>query len=161
MNLAPAQPLPDEIYSYLFAITPNETVTKLLTGITVVAHDSVLMGFFYKYVANSMTTDFAVPEAGKLTPYMALVFFCRRYFSEQLCVQYRADVSAVCGVTHVVCGVFQRVRPRPFDGNPGRHDLECRYVVQHFSRQKGQSRYLVRARTGLYHRGRCVGNFTF
>ncbi len=35
----------------------------------------VLMGFFYKYVANSMTTDFAVPEAGKLTPYTALVFF--------------------------------------------------------------------------------------
>ncbi len=81
MNPAPAKPLPDEIYSYLFAITPNETETKLLTGITVEAHDPVLMGFFYKYVANSMTTDFAFPEAGKLTPYTALVFFAVGIFS--------------------------------------------------------------------------------
>jgi glucose uptake protein len=35
----------------------------------------ILMGFFYKYVAASMATDFAQPEAGKLTPYTALVFF--------------------------------------------------------------------------------------
>ena len=35
----------------------------------------VLMGFFYKYVAASMATDFARPEAGRLTPYTALVFF--------------------------------------------------------------------------------------
>lgn len=34
-----------------------------------------LMGFFYKYVAGSMATDFNVPETGKLTPYTALVFF--------------------------------------------------------------------------------------
>ena len=33
------------------------------------------MGLFYKYVAGSMVTDFNVPEAGKLTPYTALVFF--------------------------------------------------------------------------------------
>ena len=35
----------------------------------------VLMGFFYKYVAASMFTDFNVPEAGKLSPYTAVVFF--------------------------------------------------------------------------------------
>lgn len=34
-----------------------------------------LMGLFYKYVAGSMVTDFNMPEAGKLTPYTALVFF--------------------------------------------------------------------------------------
>lgn len=34
-----------------------------------------LMGLFYKYVAGSMVTDFNTPEAGKLTPYTALVFF--------------------------------------------------------------------------------------
>ncbi len=34
-----------------------------------------LMGLFYKYVAASMVTDFNFPEAGKLTPYTALVFF--------------------------------------------------------------------------------------
>jgi glucose uptake protein len=35
----------------------------------------VLMGFFYKYVAASMFPDFNVPEAGKLSPYTAVVFF--------------------------------------------------------------------------------------
>jgi len=34
-----------------------------------------LMGLFYKYVAGSMVTDFSIPEAGKLTPYTALVIF--------------------------------------------------------------------------------------
>lgn len=35
----------------------------------------LLMGLFYKYVANSMFTDFTQPEAGKLSPYTAVVFF--------------------------------------------------------------------------------------
>jgi len=34
-----------------------------------------LMGLFYKYVAAAMVTDFNMPEAGKLTPYTALLFF--------------------------------------------------------------------------------------
>lgn len=34
-----------------------------------------LMGLFYKYVADSMVHSFNSPEAGKLTPYTALVFF--------------------------------------------------------------------------------------
>lgn len=34
-----------------------------------------LMGFFYKYVAGSMVSNFNIPEAGKLTPYTALVVF--------------------------------------------------------------------------------------
>lgn len=34
-----------------------------------------MMGLFYKYVANSMATDFANPEALKLTPYGALFLF--------------------------------------------------------------------------------------
>lgn len=34
-----------------------------------------LMGLFYKYVAGSMVGNFNMPEAGKLTPYTALVIF--------------------------------------------------------------------------------------
>jgi len=34
-----------------------------------------LMGLFYKYVAVSMVSNFNMPEAGKLTPYTALVIF--------------------------------------------------------------------------------------
>ena len=35
----------------------------------------ILMGYFYKYVAASMFSDFNVPEAGKLSPYTAVVIF--------------------------------------------------------------------------------------
>jgi len=35
----------------------------------------VLRSLFYRFVASSMVTDFAAPEAGKLTPYSALLFF--------------------------------------------------------------------------------------
>ncbi|MFW5756791.1 MAG: GRP family sugar transporter, partial [Tangfeifania sp.] len=35
----------------------------------------LLMGFFYRFVAASMATDFVNPAAGKLTPYTASVVF--------------------------------------------------------------------------------------
>lgn len=42
-------------------------------GISIAA--GVLMGFFYRFVAASMSTDFASPEVGKLTPYTAVFIF--------------------------------------------------------------------------------------
>ena len=44
-------------------------------GLIIAIIAGVLMGFFYKYVAASMANNFEVPEAGKLTPYTALVLF--------------------------------------------------------------------------------------
>lgn len=44
-------------------------------GIVISILGGLLMGFFYRFVAASMVTDFAVPEAGKLTPYTASVVF--------------------------------------------------------------------------------------
>src|SRR5450759_6605 len=35
----------------------------------------LLMGFFYRFVAAGMSLDFANPEAGKMTPYTAVVIF--------------------------------------------------------------------------------------
>lgn len=50
-----------------------EKVSK--KGLIISVVSGLLMGLFYKYVADSMVTDFNVPEAGKLTPYTALVVF--------------------------------------------------------------------------------------
>ena len=44
-------------------------------GIVVSILGGILMGFFYRFVAASMASDFAAPEAGKLTPYTASVVF--------------------------------------------------------------------------------------
>jgi glucose uptake protein len=40
----------------------------------------VAMGFFYRFVAASMAADFAVPAAGKFTPYTAVVVFSAGLF---------------------------------------------------------------------------------
>lgn len=44
-------------------------------GLVLSAVAGLLMGFFYKYVAASMFTDFNVPEVGKLSPYTAVFCF--------------------------------------------------------------------------------------
>jgi len=44
-------------------------------GIVISILGGILMGFFYRFVAASMATDFSMPEAGKLTPYTASVLF--------------------------------------------------------------------------------------
>ncbi len=44
-------------------------------GIILSVAAGILMSLFYRFVASSMVSDFAVPEAGKLTPYSAVFFF--------------------------------------------------------------------------------------
>jgi glucose uptake protein len=44
-------------------------------GILISLLGGILMGFFYRFVAASMVTDFSAPETGRLTPYTAVVFF--------------------------------------------------------------------------------------
>ncbi|MCC6281059.1 MAG: multidrug DMT transporter permease [Saprospiraceae bacterium] len=44
-------------------------------GILISLLAGIAMGFFYKFVAQSMSSDFVTPETGKLTPYTALVIF--------------------------------------------------------------------------------------
>ena len=55
--------------------TLQNTKEKPIKGILFSSAAGVAMGFFYKYVASSMTSDFVSPESGKLTPYSALVIF--------------------------------------------------------------------------------------
>jgi glucose uptake protein len=44
-------------------------------GIIISIISGILMGFFYRFVAASMATDFANPGAGLLTPYSAMFVF--------------------------------------------------------------------------------------
>lgn len=52
--------------------TGQKTATS---GIVLSVLAGVLMGLFYRFVAASMSTDFVKIEAGKFTPYSAVVFF--------------------------------------------------------------------------------------
>ncbi|HID21511.1 MAG TPA: multidrug DMT transporter permease [Planctomycetaceae bacterium] len=54
------------------ATTSAKTPIK---GIVLSVVAGVLMGFFYRFVVAAMAKDFVTPEAGKLTPYTAVVLF--------------------------------------------------------------------------------------
>ena len=53
-------------------ISSGNTTTK---GIAISLAAGILMGFFFRFVAASMSADFANPEAGLLTPYTAVFVF--------------------------------------------------------------------------------------
>ena len=44
-------------------------------GIVISIISGVIMSFFYRFVAEGMTTNFTAPEVGKLTPYSAVIIF--------------------------------------------------------------------------------------
>lgn len=57
---------------YRTSSASNKVSTK---GLALSVISGLLMGLFYKYVANAMFPDFEVPEVGKLSPYTAIFFF--------------------------------------------------------------------------------------
>jgi len=50
-------------------------ISSTTKGILISILGGILMGFFYRFVAASMASDFADPQPGKLTPYTASVVF--------------------------------------------------------------------------------------
>jgi glucose uptake protein len=54
---------------------PSQGQKTTAKGIVISIAAGVLMGFFYRFVAASMSTDFVNLEAGKLSPYTAVVIF--------------------------------------------------------------------------------------
>lgn len=57
-------------------------------GISLSISAGILMALFYRFVASSMVSDFAAPEAGKLTPYSAIFFFAVGVFISNLLFNY-------------------------------------------------------------------------
>ena len=55
-----------------------ETPTK---GILLSVVAGIIMGFFYRFVADSLAADFSAPEPGKLTPYSAVFIFSLGVFA--------------------------------------------------------------------------------
>jgi glucose uptake protein len=54
---------------------PSQGQKTTAKGIVISVLAGVLMGFFYRFVAASMSTDFVNLEAGKFSPYSAMVVF--------------------------------------------------------------------------------------
>jgi len=60
-------------FAYRRTAAQSENVSTKGLALSIIS--GIMMGLFYKYVAASMFPDFNNPEAGKLSPYTAIVFF--------------------------------------------------------------------------------------
>ena len=63
------------IDAFAYRKLPSSTSKSTTKGILISLLAGILIGFFYRFVAASMVSDFANSEAGKLTPYTASVVF--------------------------------------------------------------------------------------
>jgi glucose uptake protein len=59
----------------IYRRVPGESAAEVGKGLTISVIAGVTMGFFYRFVAQSMSFDFVQPEPGLLTPYSAAVVF--------------------------------------------------------------------------------------
>lgn len=59
----------------IYRRVPGESAQAVGKGLTISVIAGISMGFFYRFVAQSMSFDFASPEAGLMTPYSAAVVF--------------------------------------------------------------------------------------
>lgn len=60
---------------------PSAKGAKSIKGIAFSLLAGIMMGFFFGFVAQSTTADFANPEAGKMTPYSAVFIFSLGIFA--------------------------------------------------------------------------------
>ena len=65
--------------AYKKANAGNQTTST--KGLVISVVSGLLMGLFYRFVARSMFSDFYNPEAGRLSPYTAMVFFSMGIFA--------------------------------------------------------------------------------
>lgn len=90
------------------------SATSVKKGLILSVIAGIAMGFFYRFVAASMATDFTNPEVGKLTPYTAVVIFSIGLL-----------VSNILFVTTIMFKPFtgEKVSPRDYfkRGNPKLH----------------------------------------
>jgi glucose uptake protein len=63
------------IDAIIYRRLPSDGSQSVGKGLTISIVAGIAMGFFYRFVAASMSTDFASPEAGLMTPYSAGVVF--------------------------------------------------------------------------------------
>ncbi len=66
--------------AFAYQRLPSQGQKTTGKGITISVVAGVLMGFFYRFVAASMSSDFAHPEVGKMGPYAAVVVFSAGLF---------------------------------------------------------------------------------
>ena len=127
-------------------------------GIVVSVVAGLLMGFFYRFVAASMSADFITLEPGKLGPYSAIVVFSAGLLASNFLwntmVMKRPVRRRAGGVRRVL---RQGLAAAALDWHPRRRHLEPGDVAQHHRRRRRRVRDLLRPGPGRDAGGGAVG----
>lgn len=81
-------------------------------GIVISVLCGISMGFFYGRVAGAITSDLQTPEAGKLTPYTALLFFSLGLFVSNFVFNTIAMKWTTSGEKVAAADYFRKGNPR-------------------------------------------------
>ncbi len=68
----------------IYGKLPTQENKSIVKGLVISVIAGVAMGFFYRFVAASMASDFVNPQPGLLTPYTAVVIFSLGLFLSNL-----------------------------------------------------------------------------
>ncbi|MCD6441828.1 MAG: multidrug DMT transporter permease [Candidatus Marinimicrobia bacterium] len=91
---------------------PNEGQKTTAKGIGISIAAGILMGFFYRFVAASMSTNFAHPEVGLMTPYTAVVIFSLGLFISNFVWNSIMMVKPFVGEPVPFADYFKKGNPR-------------------------------------------------
>lgn len=128
-------------------------------GIVISVVAGVLMGFFYRFVAASMSADFVDLEPGKLGPYRHRDVFGGTT-GVQRPVEHHRDEAPVRRRAGVLWRLLlEGLTTAAPDWHPWRHHLESRNVAQHHRRGCCRLRDLLWAGPGSNPGGGTVGVF--
>jgi glucose uptake protein len=81
-------------------------------GIVLSIVAGIAMGFFYRFVADSMVTDFVNPEAGLLTPYTAVVIFSIGLLLSNIVFVTTIMIKPISGERVAPLDYFRKGNPR-------------------------------------------------
>ena len=91
---------------------PTEGTNDKQKGILLALAAGVLMGFFYRFVADAMVADFARPEAGLMTPYTAMFIFTLGIFASNFLFNVYFMYRPVQGAAVTFADYFRIGTPR-------------------------------------------------
>ncbi len=100
------------IDAIIYRRLPSDGTQSVGKGLTISIIAGIAMGFFYRFVAASMSMDFANPEAGLMTPYSAGVVFSFGLLASNLIFLIPLMYKPVSGAVAPMGEYFSKGSPR-------------------------------------------------
>ncbi len=100
------------VCAMIYSRLPQDGSRSVGKGLAISVIAGIAMGFFYRFVAASISFDFANPEAGLMTPYTAGVFFAIGLLASNLIWLIPLQYKPISGEVAPLGEYFSKGTPR-------------------------------------------------